>query len=69
MGFAHVQKVKKRLVVCEIHFLKHGAHIVMPVHEFVAIEAAIQDSHGIQHGQRDHGVRAIAEALQKNREI
>ena len=63
MGFSHVQEIKRWAV--KLHFLEHGPHIVVLVHELVGIPTAVEYSPWIQDWKRNHGVRSVAQGVLK----
>ncbi len=70
VGLADVEQVKRGPVPGEAHFLDHRAHVVVPLHEAISIEAVVEDGARIEHGQRNHGVGAVVETLlQEGREV
>ena len=65
--FADVEQVEGRAVLGKAHLAQHGAHVVMGRHEAVAVEAVIQDGVRVEHGEGNHGVRGVAQALLQER--
>ena len=60
---ADIQHVKRRPGGGELVLPHHRAHGVMLVHQLVAVESLVQHCLGIEHGQGNHGMRAVSQGL------
>jgi hypothetical protein len=69
MRLTYVQEIERRVLFSESNFLEDSREIIMGVHEFVCVEAVIENRGGVQNGERNACVSRVSEALEERWEI
>ena len=63
MRFPHVQQEEIGLLLRELHLPNHGPHVVVLLHELIAVKAGVEDRLRVQNGQRNHRMSPIAQGV------